>query len=121
MSQPSTQPAVNLKIQFQGRTIDLDPYLNGFKVASPLLDIDSGHFFHKKNGTPIYLHSLKFEPGKAWDLSSAKAVTATDIGRRNFWKAAFNPSNGKTYTLCDLNADEKMNIFEVAPSCVVNH
>src|SRR6266542_3656338 len=80
-------------IDFGGRSIDLDSYLQGYPYGVPYVDLRSGMMFYRKKGTTDQLMMQSFDvASKAKvDLSMGRVISRRDFSRRNWWGAAYSP------------------------------
>jgi dienelactone hydrolase len=104
-------------IEFKGRTLDLDAYLEGFPYTTPFVDVRTGHLFYKKKGETDELMMLAFDPKSdtKLDLSNGQVISPRDFSKRNLWGAFYSKLTKKVIIEADENNDEVINLYELDP------
>jgi dipeptidyl aminopeptidase/acylaminoacyl peptidase len=98
-------------IHFNGRVIDLTPYLEGFPFSSINIDYESGILYFFKDGATKQLQYLDFV--NEVDFWAAKTVSDVDFSKRNVFDLSFNKKDSCFYWNGDERNDEVLNIYRM--------
>jgi dipeptidyl aminopeptidase/acylaminoacyl peptidase len=112
----STLFAQSSIIQFQGRAIDLEPYLKGFQYRAHFIDSNSDMAILRVMKDEIdTLHFLKYNSNEPWDMSQLRPLILKDVSKRNIWGFTYSAVTNKFYIMMDERNDEIMNIYSIDP------
>ena len=100
-------PATN--IPFQGRTVDLKPFLEEFPYSQFSVSKDGDKLFFFKTGDENKLRWINIE--KNVDLKNAKDAVNLNFATRNCWAPTYNEKDGSIYWIGDEANDEIINIY----------
>ncbi|MDR2859628.1 MAG: prolyl oligopeptidase family serine peptidase [Mediterranea sp.] len=99
----------NLTLNFEGRSIDLSPYLEEFPYTQFSVSKDGEKLFFFKTGNENKLQWLTIEKGA--DLKNAQDVVDLNFATRNCWSPRYNEKDSSVYWIGDENNDEIINIY----------
>lgn len=110
----SDTSAGNYRVTFRDRTIDLEPYVQGFPYYRFLPDLEQGHLVYLED-TPQgrWLQVLDFEPGQPVDVTQGRKVGDIDWSTRSFAYGSYNPVLERFIFLGDENNDEYFNLYAI--------
>ncbi len=105
-------------IEFKGRSIDLDLYLQGYPYTNPVVDLRAGKMFYKKKGKTDQLMMQSFDVASKdkVDLSRGQVISPRDFSRRNWWGAAYSTATRTVIIQADQTSDEIMNLYALDPA-----
>lgn len=113
-SQRATHDAnSSLALAFEGRTIDLSPYLEEFPYAQFSVSKDGEKLFFFKTANENRLQWIPVE--KDAELKNAQDVINLDFSTRNCWSPRFNEKDNFVYWIGDEKNDEIINIYRTQP------
>jgi dipeptidyl aminopeptidase/acylaminoacyl peptidase len=112
-SQRATHDSENLALEFEGRTIDLTPYLEEFPYAQFSVSKDGKKLFFFKTANENKLQWLPV--GKNADLRNAQDVVDLNFSTRNCWSPRYNEADNNVYWIGDEKNDEIINIYRTQP------
>lgn len=116
-SVPVTDPAMDStegrKAHFNGREIDLGPYVEGFPYSSFHPYYDAEKLFYMKSGeiTELLELPLTGQP----DLRNGKPISTIDFSTRNVWNISYNDADKHLYWTGDERNDEVINLTRLDP------
>ena len=105
------------QVQFEDRSVDLGPFLEGFPYTSfnPMLAHD--RLFVIETGDRYTLRELPLpKPGEAatpLDLTAAAAVTEIDWSTRSLWGVRMHAATNSLWLHADARNDEQMNLWRM--------
>ena len=94
-------------VSFKGRTIDLEPYVNGFPYSGFKPYFSAGKLYYNHVGSTTTLKEIDLERNA--DLRNGKSVSDIDYSKRNIWTTRFNQSDKHLYWTGDEKNDEVIN------------
>ncbi len=102
---------------FLGRTIDLEPYMQGFPYSRVMADYEADKLFYyhqTADGTFLMVQPLK----QSGQVAPETGTWLTDIdwSIRNLWGAEYDSVSGDMITLGDERNDEVLNLFRLSLS-----
>lgn len=114
---PNTTESPNEKnkrytVNFRGRSIDLEPYVQGFPFSGFQPDVENGHILYfetTERGEQLLVQPLK--PGKSLDLLAGRPVGSIDWSTRSYWGGDFHKPTGKYLIGADEKNDERINLY----------
>jgi len=111
---PETEKPAELGIvQFDGRSIDLAPYLEGFPYSgfNPIFGADTLLFDHQGDTKIMKRVALGTEPP---DLSAGVAINDIDWNSRTRWGGEYHAETNSLFFTGDESNDEKLNLFQLS-------
>ncbi len=115
----SAVSAQETTVTFLDRTIDLEPYVQGFPYSGWNADFDSGElfYFHEtEDGRFLVMQDLEFGPDSGLvDPEDGGAVSDIDWSRSNFWGMRYDSLRRDYVVLADERNDEVMNLYRLVP------
>lgn len=100
-------------VEFRGRTIDLQPYVEGFPYSNFRPFYDAGRLFYVQQGETTTLRELDLA-GKV-DLRKGHIISNVDYSKRNVWTTRYRKADGCLYWTGDESNDEIINLFRLNP------
>ncbi|MDR2563083.1 MAG: prolyl oligopeptidase family serine peptidase [Prevotellaceae bacterium] len=100
--------SVATSIPFQGRTVDLKPFLE-FPYSQFSVSKDGTKLFFFKTGDENKLQWVDI--GKNMDLNKAQDAVNLNFATRNCWSPTYNEKDGFLYWIGDQANDEIINIY----------
>ncbi len=97
------------KIDFEGRTIDIRPYLEDFPYSQFSLSKDGDKLFFHNAGDQTHLQWIDLT--KTTDLNTAKNAIDVDLAKANCWHPKYNKADDCLYWIGDENNEEIINIY----------
>ena len=108
--------AQDASFQFQGRTMNLEPYLKGFQYRGHIFDVNNNRVVMRVVKEEIdTLYHYEYQPGQAWAMENIKPLILTNVARRNIWAMKFSSKTNKYYLMMDEKNDEIINVYSVDP------
>jgi len=104
-------------VQFRGRSIDLEPYINGFPYRDFSISYDADKLFYFHDDSTSELLELPLS-GQS-DLRAGKRISDIDFSKRNIWGVNYNKRDKHLYLFGDENNDEVINLFRLNPQTKV--
>jgi dienelactone hydrolase len=105
-------------VTFLQRTIDLEPYVQGFPYGSWDADFEAGTltYMHRTpDGTFLMAQPLKVGPGSGLiDPKAGRRVHDIDWSTRNFWGTDYDSITGAQILLADERNDEVLNLYRLS-------
>ena len=82
-------------VTFRGRSIDLEPYVQGFPYSGFTADVEHRHLLYFET-TPEgqWLYYQPLNTSTELDVESGKRLTSIDWSTRNFWASWYHPLSG---------------------------
>jgi dipeptidyl aminopeptidase/acylaminoacyl peptidase len=102
-----------LTVSFEGRTVDLAPYLKEFPYSQFSVSRDGSKLMFFKTGAENRLQWIGAESGNT--LSGAVDIIDTDFSKRNCWSPRYNEKDSLVYWIGDERNDEIINIYRTRP------
>ncbi|NIR49264.1 S9 family peptidase [candidate division KSB1 bacterium] len=104
-------------IEFKGRKIDLQPYVEAFpyKEFKPFYDANKMFYFRQGKTTQLLEIDLESTDSEVLDLENGRVVSNIDFSKRNVWTTRYRKSDGNLYWVGDQRNDEVLNIFKFDP------
>ncbi|GHT36083.1 hypothetical protein AGMMS49574_27190 [Bacteroidia bacterium] len=99
----------NLTLSFEGRSINLAPYLEEFPYMQFSVSKDGEKLFFFKSGNENKMQWLPISKGA--DLNKAQDVTNLNFATRNCWSPRYNEKDEFVYWIGDESNDEIINIY----------
>lgn len=99
-------------VEFRGRSIDLEPYVQGFPFSYFQPNIEQQHILYfetTERGKQLYIQPLK--PGKELDLYAGHPVGNIDWSTRNYWGGDFHKPSARYLIAADEKNDERINLY----------
>ncbi|MDR1259654.1 MAG: prolyl oligopeptidase family serine peptidase [Tannerellaceae bacterium] len=103
----------NLTLGFEGRTIDLSPYLEEFPYSQFSVSKDGEKLFFFKTANENRLQWITVE--KDAILKNANDVINLDFSTRNCWSPRYNEKDNFVYWIGDEKNDEIINLYRTRP------
>jgi dipeptidyl aminopeptidase/acylaminoacyl peptidase len=103
----------SLALEFEGRTIDLSPYLEEFPYAQFSVSKDGEKLFFFKTANENRLQWIPVEKDAV--LKNAQDVINLDFSTRNCWSPRYNEKDNFVYWTGDEKNDEIINIYRTRP------
>ena len=99
-------------VDFRGRSIDLEPYVQGFPYGSFRPDVEHGQilYIHETPEGDMLLHQELPADGEL-DLTAGRLVNDIDWSTRSFWGASWVESMGHYLIFSDEANEERMNLY----------
>lgn len=106
---------MNYTVAFRGRTIDLEPYVQGFPYSSFRFDLEHGLLLYMED-TPTgdQLRLLDLLDSGAVDLEAGRPLTAVDWSTRSLWGSAYHAITESFVVLADEANEERMNLYAIS-------
>ena len=101
-------------VAFNGREIDLTPYVEGFPYANFNPFYAAGKLFYMEKGDKMLLRELSLSGHP--DLNRGEIISNIDFATRNVWNINYNKTDGKLYWTGDENNDEIINLTRLDPT-----
>ena len=101
-------------VSFNGREIDLTPYVEGFPYTSFNPFYAAGKLFYMEKGDKMLLRELTLSGNP--ELDRGKVISDIDFATRNVWNINYNKTDGKLYWIGDENNDEIINLTRLDPA-----
>ncbi|MDR1344861.1 MAG: prolyl oligopeptidase family serine peptidase [Tannerellaceae bacterium] len=111
--QAARDAAGSLSLSFEGRKIDLSPYLKEFPYSQFSVSKDGSKLFFFKTDTENRLQWI--ETSKDAALDKASNVIDLDFSKRNCWSPRYNEKDSFFYWMGDEKNDEIINIYRTKP------
>ena len=104
-------------VKFKGRSIDLDPYLDGFPYTNPIVSLRGGKLFYLRKGKTSQLMMQSFDPSSRAkvDLANGRVISPRDFASRSWWGAEYSPLTRSVVIQADENNDEIINLYSLDP------
>lgn len=109
------QQGPSYTVSFLDRTIDLEPYVQGFPYRGWIADFDAGRLFYDhetEEGTFLMVQSLD-QPGLV-DPGAGIQLTDIDWSTRNLWDLRYDSIGGDMIILADERNDEVFNLYRLS-------
>lgn len=100
-------------VTFEGREIDLTPYLEGFPYSGFTPVYSTGKLYYNKQGETIDLMEVDLAGNP--DLASGKKISDIDFSSRNVWGIKYNENDNHLYWSGDEINDEIINLTRLNP------
>ena len=100
-------------VEFKGRTLDLEPYFEGFPYVGfhPYYKAEKLFYFEEDT-----TRMLKFvDLNENIDLKDGTLASDIDFSKRNVWSIKYNPKDEKLYWSGDEKNDEVLNLYSLNP------
>ena len=102
-------------VEFRGRDIDLEPYVQGFPYGSLSFDLEQNLLVYMEDREEgDQLRMLDIPHDGAVDLTTGAAVTAVDWSTRSWWGGTYHPNTESLVILSDEANEERMNLYTIA-------
>lgn len=101
-------------VTFEGRHIDLQPYVEGFPYSGFTPFYEAGKLFYYHRGETTQLKSVDLA-GQI-DLQAGKVISDIDFATRNVWNKKFREADGSLYWTGDQRNDEVINLYRLDPA-----
>lgn len=101
------------EINFQGRTINLEPYYEGFPYTEINPIYKAGKIFYYKLDSTTQL--LETNLVKNANFENGNIISDIDFSKRNVWGIKFNNNDSCLYWNGDEKNDEVLNIYKLNP------
>jgi len=103
----------NTLVNFQGREIDLKPYVEGFPYSGfiPVYAADKLFYMKKGKTTDFMELPLSDDP----DLTKGQKISEIDYATRNVWNIRYNEADEHLYWTGDEVNDEVINLTKLNP------
>lgn len=102
-------------VEFKGRKIDLQPYVEGFPYNNFNPFYDAGKMYYYKTGPSTQLMEIPLA-GDNINLDSGRVVSKIDFAARNVWGMRYRKADGKLYWAGDERNDEIINLYRFDPA-----
>ncbi|MEO1808431.1 MAG: prolyl oligopeptidase family serine peptidase [Bacteroidota bacterium] len=102
---------VEQTVSFLGRSIDLQPYVEGFPYSRFTPSYEANKLFYMKSGETTQLLALDLIGQPA--LNQGKSISNIDYSKRNVGAMTYNKVDGKLYWRGDEVNDEIFNIYRL--------
>ncbi|MDR2810232.1 MAG: prolyl oligopeptidase family serine peptidase [Tannerellaceae bacterium] len=112
-SQRATHDEPNLVLEFEGRSINLAPYLEEFPYSQFSVNKDGRKLFFFKTANENRLQWIPIEKGT--DLKNAQDVVDLNFSTRNCWSPRYNEKDSNVYWIGDEKNDEIINVYRTKP------
>ncbi len=99
----------NFRIDFEGRNIDLKPFLEDFPYSDFTLSKDGSKLFFHHSGDQTDLQWIDLTSTQ--DLKTAKNAIPVDLSTANCWHPKYNKNDNCVYWIGDENNEEIINIY----------
>jgi dipeptidyl aminopeptidase/acylaminoacyl peptidase len=111
---PDTLDGVDTRVRYEGRTVELAPFLVG-DPWSPVLPVwETGTLLLDHQGARRTLRAVPMDPaGPPPDLASARPLAGVDWTTRNRWGLRAHPPSGHLYWQGDEINDEKIDVWRL--------
>lgn len=103
-------------VNFLGRTIDLEPYFQGFPYGSWNADFEAGKLFYRHTtpeGTWMMVQDLEADGGMI-DPEAGKKLMDIDLSTRNLWGMEYDHLGGDMIVRADERNDEIFNLYRLS-------
>jgi len=114
----AAQEKTTYTVGFLDRTIDLEPYVQGFPYNGFSADFDAGtlRYFHRTpSGTFLMVQPLNVGPGSGLiDPEAGRLVHDIDWSKRSFWGTDYDSIHGTHILLGDERNDEVINLYRLS-------
>ncbi|MEL6133219.1 MAG: prolyl oligopeptidase family serine peptidase [Bacteroidota bacterium] len=112
-TEKTEQNAENVEqtVSFLGRSIDLQPYVEGFPYSRFTPSYDADMLFYMKSGETTQLLALDLIGQPV--LEQGKPISDIDYSKRNVGAMTYNKTDGKLYWRGDEVNDEIFNIYRL--------
>ncbi len=100
-------------VHFKGRSIDLEPYVEGFPYGSFQPVYATNKLFYTKRGKTTEL--LELELGANPNLAEGRKISEIDYATRNVWNKRYNETDQHIYWTGDERNDEVINLTRLNP------
>jgi dienelactone hydrolase len=112
------QSGATYTVRFLDRTIDLEPYVQGFPYVGWNADFEAGQlfYFHRTPGGDfLHVQPLRVGPGTGMvDPDAGRRVHDIDWSARNFWGMRYDSLSGDMIVLADERNDEVLNLYRLS-------
>ncbi len=106
---------VDYSVNFLGRSIDLEPYFQGYPYGSWNADFDAGKLFYRHTtpeGTWMMIQDLTSEG--LIEPEAGRKLMDIDLSTRNLWTMRYDELGGDMIVLGDERNDEVLNLFRMS-------
>ena len=106
----------SLFVEFKGRKIDLNPYIEGFPYRgfTPFYEAGKLYYYHQDSTTMLKELDMS---GKV-DLRKGVAVSDIDLSKRNVWEIRYRKTDNYLYWIGDEKNDEVINLYCLNPATI---
>ena len=112
---PESDPGTEARyVTFQGRQIDLQPYVEGFPYSGfqPFYEAGKLYYYHQDSTTLLKAIDLD---GSA-DLAQGEVISDIDFATRNVWGIRYRSTDRRLYWIGDEVNDEVINLYRLDPA-----
>jgi dipeptidyl aminopeptidase/acylaminoacyl peptidase len=110
------ESGVEYTVNFLGRDIDLEPYLQEFPYGGWNADFEAGLLFYRSvtpEGTWLMAQELEVGVGVV-DPEAGRRITDVDLSTRNLWGMKYDSIRGGMIVQADERNDEVMNLYRLS-------
>jgi len=103
-------------VSLLGRTIDLEPYFQGYPYGSWNADFEAGKLFYRHTtpeGTWMMVQDLDADGGPI-DPEAGKKLMDIDLSTRNLWGMKYDEVRGDMIVFGDEKNDEVLNLYRLS-------
>ena len=100
-------------VEFKGRQIDLQPYIEGFPYSGFNPFFEAGKMYYYEQGETTMLKMVDL--GAAVDLAKGKVISDIDFSKRNGWCMRDRNNDGNPYWSGDEINEEVINLYRLDP------
>ena len=101
-------------VEFRGRQIDLEPYIEGFPYSGFTPYYDANKLFYYHIGETTELRALDLDGDV--DLRNGTIISDIDFSTRNVWGIRYRKVDGNLYWMGDERNDEVINLYRLDPN-----
>ena len=110
---PATSSPSDRLVEFKGRKIDLQPYIEGFPFRNFNPFYDAGKLYYYYVGETTQL--MELDLGGGVDLRKGRVVSDVDFSTRNVWGIRYRKTDRNLYWSGDEVNDEVINLYSLNP------
>jgi hypothetical protein len=106
---------LDYSVNFLGRSINLEPYFQGYPYGNWNADFDAGKLFYRHTtpeGTWMMIQDLT-DDGLI-DPQAGEKLMDIDLSTRNLWTMRYDELGGDMIVLGDERNDEVLNLFRMS-------
>lgn len=111
--------AQDYEVTFLDRTVDLEPFFEGFPYSGWNADYASGRLFYfQESGMGRFLRSVRLDTGPdagRVNPGGGRAMNEIDWSARNFWGMEYDSLRRDYIVLGDERNDEHINLYRLEP------
>ena len=103
-------------VSFLGRTIDLEPYFQGYPYGSWNADFEAGKLFYRHTtpeGTWMMVQDLEADGGMI-NPEAGRKLMDIDLSTRNLWDMKYDHARGDMIVRGDERNDEVLNLYRLS-------